>query len=162
MIKQRIAVLIIYSLILLFIGRNLTFLPSFSKGEKTIDAKEKKESVTELLGEREGNFSVYYQDINSNDSFGIDENKVLTAASLNKIYIIGFLYYLAGKERIDLEDTITIQKEDIQDYGTGSLRYEGEGKPYSLKALAALAFRQSDNTAAFVIAARIGRDNIQK
>jgi beta-lactamase class A len=162
MIKQRIAVLIIYSLLLLFIGRNLTFLPAFGGGEKKFDLSEKRESVQKILAEREGDFSIYYQDIHSGQSFGIDENKVLTAASLNKIYIIGYLYYLAGKEKIDLEETLTIQKEDIQDYGTGSLRYDGEGKSYTLKALSELALRQSDNTAAFVLSARIGRENIQK
>lgn len=162
MIKQRIIILIIYSVLLLFIGRNLTFLPAFGGGEEKFDLNDKKESVNTILAEREGDFSVYYQDITSSQSFGIDENKVLTAASLNKIYIIGYLYYLAGKERIDLEETITIQKEDIQDYGTGSLRYDGEGKAYTLKKLSELALRKSDNTAAFVLAARIDRVNIQR
>lgn len=162
MIKHRIAIFAIYTLLILFIGRQMQFLPVLGEGGKEFDLDEKKESVQTILSEREGDFSVYYQDITTSESFGIDENKVLTAASLNKIYIIGYLYYLAGKERIDLEDTITIQKEDIQDYGTGSLRYEGEGKPYTLKKLSELALRQSDNTAAFVLAARIDRANIQK
>lgn len=160
--KQRIIAFLIYSLILLFIGRNLSFLPAFSKSKTEVDPQKKKESVQEILKDRKGNFSVYYEDIGSGKSFGIDEKKVLTAASLNKLYIVGYLYYLAGKEKINLEETITIQKEDIQDYGTGSLRYEGEGKPYSLKTLSELAFRQSDNTAAFVIATRIGREDIQR
>lgn len=162
MIKQRIIIFAIYSLLLLFIGRQLQFVPIIGGGGEKFDLSEKKESVNAILEEREGDFSIYYQDITSNEFFGIDENKVLTAGSLNKIYIIGYLYYLAGKERIDLEDTITIQKEDIQDYGTGSLRYEGEGKAYTLKELSQLALRQSDNTAAFVIAARIDRGNIQR
>jgi len=162
MIKQRLAVLVVYSLILLLIGRNLTFLPSFGGGKKKFDISEKKESVQKILSERAADFSVYYQDITTGESFGLDENKVLTAASLNKIYIVGYLYYLAGKEKINLEDTITVQKADIQDYGTGSLRYNGEGNSYTLKALSEFALRQSDNTAAFILAAKLERMNIQK
>lgn len=160
--RKILAGFLIYSVILLFVGRNMSFLPVINSGPKAIDPLEKKEAVQEVLKDRNGKFSVYYQDITSGASFGIDDKKVLTGASLNKLYIVGFLYHLAAKGEIDLEEKITIQKEDIQDYGTGSLRYEGEGKPYSLKTLSELAFRQSDNTAAFVIAVRIGRDKIQE
>jgi beta-lactamase class A len=99
---------------------------------------------------------------NYKSEFGIDENKVQTAASLNKLPIISYLYSEAGKGKQNLEEQIIIQKDDIQDYGTGSIRYEGEGKSYSLKSLTKLALEQSDNTAAHILGVRLGLDNVQK
>jgi beta-lactamase class A len=55
-----------------------------------------------------------------------------------------------------------LQEDDIQDYGTGSLRYEEPGGVYSLKALTKLALEQSDNTAAYILGNKLGRDNIQQ
>jgi beta-lactamase class A len=60
-----------------------------------------------------------------------------------------------------LQDTIVIQESDIQDYGTGSIRYQKPGQQYTLQSLARLALNQSDNTAAHVLNIRLGEDNIQ-
>ena len=54
------------------------------------------------------------------------------------------------------------RKKDIQNYGTGSIRYGGEGKAYTLKQLVKLALEQSDNTAGYVLGVRLGQDKIQK
>lgn len=155
-------IIAIYSIILLFIGRQLTFLPVFG-GDKKIAASDLKKSVLEkYLKNEKGSFSIYYKNLNTGDEFGVDENKVQTAASLNKLPIVSYLYSEAGKGRVDLEDQIVIQKADIQDYGTGSIRYDGTGKSYSLKTLTKLALEQSDNTAAHVLGLRLGRDQIQE
>ena len=44
-----------------------------------------------------------------------------------------------------------LQKEDVQDYGTGSIRYDPIGTLYSLKTLARLMMEKSDNTAAHIL-----------
>jgi beta-lactamase class A len=156
-------IIVVYSFILLFVGRQLTFIPQFSAGAKKVEASDLRQNVLEkfLKGEK-GTFSIYYKDLTTGDEFGIDENKVQTGASLNKLPIVAYLYNLASQSKKDLEAKITIQKDDIQDYGTGSIRYDGEGKSYTLKTLAKLAFEQSDNTAAHVLAVQVGRDNVQR
>ena len=54
------------------------------------------------------------------------------------------------------------QIADIQDYGTGSIRYDTPGTPYSLKTLARLMMEKSDNTAAYILASLVlGLDDIQ-
>ncbi len=161
---RNVAIFLFYSFFLILLGRHLTFIPTlnFSKAEKAKDTEEIREELTKFLKEKEGQFSIYYKDINSGEGFGIQENTVLTAASLNKLVIVGYLYNLASKKEINLEDKIVIQEEDIQDYGTGSLRYKKAGEPYTLKYLAQLAFKQSDNTAAHVLTIRLGEDNIQE
>ncbi len=163
MIKKIALAFILYTIAILFIGRNLTFIPTIGGNEKKESAPDLRQAVLEkfLKGEN-GSFSIYYKNLATGEEFGIDENKVQTAASLNKVPIVSYLYNQAQAGKQDLEDRITIQKDDIQDYGTGSIRYNGEGKAYSLKTLTKLALEQSDNTAAHVLGVRLGTDNIQK
>ncbi len=163
MVKQIIIAFVIYSIVLLFVGRQLSFLPQLNFASSKAQTEDLRENVLEkFLKEEKGSYSVYYKDLTTGEEFGINENKVLTGGSLNKLVIISYLYNLAKDKKINLEDKITIQKKDIQDYGTGSLRYEGEGKPYSLKTLTQLALEQSDNTAAYVLSIRLGEDKIQE
>lgn len=160
---RNLLALIVFTFIMLLIGRNLTFLPRFDlfTSQKTEESKLKSE-IKKIVSESKGTYSVYFADLNSGNSLGINEMQVHTGASLNKVPIIAALYYLTNKGKVDLDEKITLQKEDIQDYGTGSLRYKEPGGVYSLKTLAKLSLQQSDNTAAYIIATKIGVNNIQE
>ncbi len=108
------------------------------------------------------NYSVLVQDYGSSFSMGINESQIFAAASVNKLPILTSLYYLAQKGEINLEDTITLQEEDIQDYGTGTIRYDPPGTTYSIKTLAKVMVKKSDNTAAYILARHIiGAEKIQ-
>lgn len=162
-IRNIIIGFIVYSVVLLFIGRNLAFLPEFKAEPPKPKAEDIRKNVLEKFLKAENkSYSIYYKDLKTGDEFGIDENKVLTAASINKLPIVAYLYNKAAKKGIDLQDQITIQEEDVQDYGTGSIRYQEPGASYSLKTLTKLALEQSDNTAAFVLGVRLDKNNIQK
>lgn len=117
------------------------------------------EKETAKLG---GTYSLYLYDLKTKKEYGINEQTVLTAASVNKIPILAALYFLAGKGEIDLEKTITLQKSNIQDYGTGTIRYDPPGTVYSIKTLARLMMEKSDNTAAYILGTLVlGLDKIQ-
>jgi beta-lactamase class A len=85
----------------------------------------------------------------------INSSVIYTAASVNKVPILAALYYYVQKGDIDLDKDITVQKEDIQDFGTGSMRYDPEGSVYSIKTLASLMIQKSDNTAAYLLANQV-------
>lgn len=121
------------------------------------------EKIKKLTQEgQNGTYSFYVYDVNTKKGFGLDEQMIVEAGSVNKIPILAALYYLAGKGEIDLEKIVVPQPSDIQDYGTGSIRYAQSGTPYSLKNLARLMMRQSDNTAAFILSNHIiGLSKIQ-
>lgn len=160
---KKIIFFLIYTIIILFIGKQLSFIPQMnfkSADKKTEDNK--KNVLLKFLKDEKGNYSIFFKDLKTNTSFGINENQVLTGASLNKLVIIAYMYNLAQKGKIDLDEKIVVQKEDIQDYGTGSLRYQEPGQPYSLRTLAKLSLEQSDNTAAHVLSVKLGPENIQK
>ncbi len=163
LIRNVIIIFAVYSFTLLLIGRNLSFLPAFEFKKEIVEVNDLRKSVIDkFLKSEKGTYSIYYKDLSSGQVIGVDENKVLTAASLNKIVIASYLYKQAENGEIDLEDKIVIQEKDIQDYGTGSIRYGGEGKAYTLKHLTKLMLEQSDNTAAYVLDVRLGKDNIQE
>ncbi len=162
---RKLFTIIIYTVIVLLIGRNLTILPRFQSIPLTgITTDQKLENqIKRIVSVSKGNYAVYFVDLkNKKNSFGINEHVAYTAFSLNKVPIVASLYYLAGKKEIDLEEKITLQEEDIQDYGTGTLRYEEPGTVYSLKTLANLALSKSDNTAVYIIANKIGHEKIQE
>ena len=114
-----------------------------------------KEKILELIADQWKNYSVMVVDYKTNQTLTINESIIFTAASVNKLYILAGLYYLIQKDEIDPDNTITLQSDDIQDYGTGSIRYDPAGTIYSIKTLARLMMQKSDNTAAYVLANHI-------
>lgn len=111
--------------------------------------------ISEAVGTSWANYSIVVQDYTSDFHFDISEKEIFTAASVNKVPIIAVLYSMAAKEKVDLDRVITVQASDIQDFGTGSIRYAGAGSTYSIKTLAKLMISESDNTAAYILANHI-------
>lgn len=138
------------------------FIQGFIGQAKITTKEELISAIRSLISNKPGIYSVYISDFTNNDSFGINENTIFTAASVNKIPILAVLYYLVGKGEIDLDKDITLQPQDIQD-GTGSIRYDPTGTVYSYKTLASLMMEKSDNTAAYLLSNQIiGVDKIQE
>ena len=136
-----------------------TFPNIFAK-KKDPEALRKK--ITAMVDNTWKNYSIYVKDYSSNFTMGINESVIFTAASVNKIPIIAALYYQVQQQAVDLDTTVTIQQKDIQDYGTGNIRYNPLGSTYSVKTLAKLMMQQSDNTAAYILANyTVGLDTIQ-
>ena len=155
--------IIVFAVVMLLIGRNLNFLPKFNfSNVKTAEQTDLKIKVQKIIPNQKGFYSVYFVDLKSGSHFAINEKQIETAASVNKIPLIAALYYLANENKLSLDDRVTIQTSDIQDYGTGSLRYEQPGGSYTLRNLARLSLQQSDNTAAHVIGVTVGMDKIQQ
>lgn len=124
--------------------------------------KELEETIKNLIGDSWKNYSVYIKDFRSDFEVGINETVIFDAASVNKIPILTVLYRQAQNDRTILERTITTQAKDIQDYGTGIIRYDPVGTTYSVKTLARLMMQKSDNTAAYILANHVaGLKNIQ-
>lgn len=120
------------------------------------------DSLQKITDQSGGTYSVYLSDLNSGEALGINEKMNITAASVNKLAILAALYNLAEKKEVDLEKIIIPQSNDIQDYGSGSIRYAPTGTPYSIKTLARLMMEKSDNTAAYILGSlTIGIDKIQ-
>ena len=159
--KRRIAAILVFAIFFIMLGRHLTFLPVINLSRETKETDLKKE-IAEITKDKKGFYSYYFKDLKSDRSFGTSQDQIETGASVNKLPIIAALYYLDNQGDIDLDNRVTIQEEDVQDYGTGSIRYQEMPQTYSLKNLAKLALKNSDNTAAHVISITVGEDKVQE
>jgi len=136
------------------------FLPLFTQKKNPDDLKK---IITDSVGDAFPQYSIVVKDLQNDFSLQINENIIFTGASINKLFIFGALYYLVQKGEIDPDKKIVIQKDDVQDYGTGSIRYDPAGTAYSIKTLAQLMMQKSDNTAAYILGRHvIGMDKIQQ
>ncbi len=158
--KRRIAAILVFAVFFIMLGRHLTFLPVINLSRETKETDLKKE-IAQITKDKKGFYSYYFKDLKSDNSLGVSQDQIETGASVNKLPIIAALYYLDNQGKIDLDDRVTIQKDDVQDYGTGSIRYQEMPQTYSLKNLAKLALKNSDNTAAHVISITVGEDKVQ-
>lgn len=125
----------------------------FFTREKSSDELSKK--IRQQVDGTWNDYSVVVQDYQSGFSLAFSEGEIFVGASVNKVPILAALYYYASKGEVDLDKVITLQPDDIQDYGTGSIRYASPGTVYSVKTLAKLMIKQSDNTAAYILANQI-------
>ena len=159
--RRKIGTFVVFAVFFIFLGRQLTFLPTLNLSRDAFEQDLKKE-VSENLEKQTGFYSIYYKDLKTGNSFGIDEHQVETGASVNKVPIVASLYFLNERGEINLDEKVTINDDDIQDYGTGTLRYQKMPQTLSLRNLAKLSLKESDNTAAHVLSVRIGEDVVQK
>ena len=159
--KRRLVALFVFAIFFIFLGRHMTFLPTVNLSSVG-SADDFSQELQEITEDKTGFYSIYFKELDSDNSFGIDENQIQTATSVNKMPIVSALYYLANESSLSLDERVTISEDDVQDYGTGSIRYQKMPQTYSLRNLAKLALKESDNTAAHVLSVRIGQDVIQK
>lgn len=140
----------------------LSFIDRFIKPKLKPDFSTLIKNIKSITDKQTGVYSVYVVDLNSNQSSGFGETTIFTAASINKLPILAVLYHEAQQGVIDLDERITIQPDDIQDYGTGIIRDDGPGGVYSIKTLAQLMMEKSDNTAAYILVQRLGESRVQE
>jgi beta-lactamase class A len=109
-------------------------------------------AIRKKLQEEQGIYSIRYEDFTSKNAFGINDEMVVTAASVIKIPVLAALYQLAEQKEVDLDEQVTIPEKDMQRWGTGVIRYENAGVTYTIRELAELMIEKSDNTAVYVLA----------
>jgi beta-lactamase class A len=114
-----------------------------------------------IVSGQKGSYALYVLDIPSQQWYGFSADAQVDAASVNKVAILAALYHEVGLSRMNLDTIITTKPNDIQDYGTGSIRYDPIGSSYTLRTLAKLMTEQSDNTASFLVAQAVGLQTIQ-
>jgi len=152
----RYVIFIVFIVGVFLVGKNiLAVLGNPVKNLHVISQPKNKETLTreikEIIEKGGGSYSILAYRYKDGRSIEINEKMQVTAASVNKLPILASLYSMASSGDIDMERQVKLQEEDIQDYGTGSIRYDPIGTLYSLKTLARLMMEKSDNTAAHIL-----------
>jgi len=118
--------------------------PTFSAEELTarIDRTVAKDSA--IIG-------IYAEDLQTGTSYSYKGRTSWESGSTQKLQLLAYLYHQASANQINLSQEIPVTPADIQDYGSGSLRYGLKKPAYTYRELAALVAKESDNTAARVL-----------
>ena len=89
----------------------------------------------------------------------VKQSKPMRAASMIKVYILGYLFEEVEAGRISLNETILLQSSD-QVGGAGILSGYSVGTALTVDELAKLMITVSDNTATNILIHRLGMENI--
>lgn len=108
-----------------------------------------------------GRIGVYFRDVRSGASFGINERESITAASSIKAPIVLYLLQQVADGKLQLEDTVVYQAATDYSDGAGVIQFfTQDGARYSLGVLANLAISVSDNIAWKMLLRHLGKENI--
>ncbi|SHF85627.1 Beta-lactamase class A [Caldanaerobius fijiensis DSM 17918] len=122
-----------------------------------------KQKIAEYISANKLSAGIYFKDITTNTTFGINEDKMFVAASTIKVPIMLYLYTLAAEKKVDLNTKIAYDREKDFESGAGILEYIAkQGDKYSLRTLANQAITTSDNIANRMIMRYLGKENIIK
>lgn len=127
-----------------------------------LDAVGLANALSALIAPEDGTYSITVIDLRSGQEIDLNDGKATNAASVNKLEILAALYHEVERGRLSLSQTLTTTDDDIQDYGTGVIRYQPVGSTYTLAELAKLLIEQSDNTASYMLAQTVGLDTIEQ
>jgi beta-lactamase class A len=120
----------------------------------------KKEDVEEVIGRLleglEGDYGVWVMKLDGKGQFGINESKVLSAASVIKLPLLVAYYQAADEGKLDPEEIYVLKERDRLEYGTGSMQNQPEGTEYTYREIAHLVANQSDNMGAELLIGFLG------
>lgn len=102
--------------------------------------------IKKYLESRLGNYSFYFEDLQSGFVYGHNENVKMVAAGCIKLVVAVSLIKAVENKKIDLLKKIEINSED-KVYGTGII-HEFNNRDYTVFELLVAMLIQSDNTAA--------------
>lgn len=120
-----------------------------------------KQRLQEYTAAQEAVYGIYFRDLNTGASFGINADKPLKAASLNKLPTVLYLNRLVADGKLKMSDRVTYEKEKDYNPQGGILQTDGiDGQSYSLRLLANLSITLSDNTAHSMLLRFLGKDRV--
>ncbi len=120
-----------------------------------------KKQIEQFIAQKPGSaYGIYFQDLGSGKSIGINENNPMTAASTVKMPLSLYLSTLVAEKKISWDTRFAYQQFTDYEGGNGVLRYYArEGDRYSVRALNTLSLTISDNIAFRMLARNLGREN---
>lgn len=120
-----------------------------------------RQELSQYIQGQGGRIGVYFCDIRSGASFGINEREPITAASSIKAPIVLYLLQQVADGKLSLEDMVVYQAATDYSDGAGVIQFfTQDGTRYSLGVLANLAISVSDNIAWKMLLRHLGKENI--
>ncbi len=120
-----------------------------------------KADLVEYLDGVDGEWSIYFKDLDSGKTFGISPDEPIPAASTVKVPVVLYASRLASQGKLSWDEQLTYVASRDYRTGSGSLQYTAEdGDKFTIRQLCDLAIVESDNVAWKMLERRLGVDNI--
>ena len=111
-----------------------------------LDFQPNTDSLEAFLHGLGNNFAVFYMDINSGHTFMYNEDRVFSAASVNKVQHALYLFSRAERGELDMARVHTFREGDVWG-GTGVIQNMAFGTTFTTRELLRHSIRSSDNIA---------------
>ena len=120
-----------------------------------------KTSMTKFTAGYPGMFyGIYFKDLQSGATFGINDYAVFPAASCIKVPLVLYLNELVALGKLDWQNKVVYSSDLDWQGGAGCLQFfANDGAKYSLRILANLTITISDNIATRMLLRYLGKDN---
>ena len=117
--------------------------------------------LREFLSAQPEEWGVYFKDLVSGDTFGINENVQIPAASTVKVAVVLYASQLVHEGKLSWNERLIYSSERDWRSGAGTLQFTAkDGDTFSIRELAEKAIRDSDNVAWKMLERRLGKQNI--
>ena len=131
---------------------------------KTLDDNNFSENLknikTSILSLYNTNANFKYEDLNDGYTFNKNKNNAFYAASVNKLPLVLYAYYLADNGKLDLNQKMTYTSSFYHG-GSGVIRYNKFGTVYTLNDLLDKTIIYSDNIAYFMLLTKINKSDVK-
>ena len=126
----------------------------------TEDIKSKINELNSVFSDNSLNISYYYEDLSSGYSLSYNSQAQSWAASVIKAPVVIYIYDLANKGIVDLDEKITYTPSYYAG-GTGVIKNHKYYSTYSIRTLVEYAVKYSDNIAHRMLVKRFGMEDIK-
>lgn len=133
------------------VGTN-TALPDYEPLKKQLES---------YLATKEATYGIYFKDLNTGATWGINESEPIPAASTIKVPYVLYLNEQVAAGRLKMEQRIAYDSTTDYADGSGYLKETARnGDRFTLRALSNLAITLSDNVAYKMIKRVVGEENV--
>lgn len=117
--------------------------------------------IKQYISTKGATYGIYFKDLISGETFGINETEQFTAASITKVPLVLYVNQLVAEGKLDWQNKLAYNSKMDYDGGAGILQFSAhDGDKYSLRILSNLAITISDNIAANMLRRYVGLDNL--
>ncbi|WP_258358528.1 serine hydrolase [Moorella sulfitireducens] len=144
---------------IIYPGQNL-YIPD-GAAANTPDYSPLKKQIEDYLAGQQGTYGVYFKDIISGQSFGINADTPLPAASTVKLPAVLFINHLVAQGKLDWQQKLIYNSATDYQGGSGILQFSvKDGDRLTLRTLTTQAITTSDNIAYNMLRNFVGKGSI--
>ncbi len=122
-----------------------------------------RKQIEDYISTKNAKYGIYFKDLTSGATFGINENTPMKAASTNKVLTVLYLNQRIVDGKLNWWNRVTYHSATDYNSEGGILQVDAEeGQSYSLRVLANLSITLSDNIAHKMLIRYLGLENIAR